>query len=66
MPFINLGPEFEKFGFRKIWTTGKDSKISEAYNYSDFMSNKYLGLDLEIVPLVLQILNCFMVVFVFS
>jgi len=66
MPFINLGTEFEKFGFRKIWSTGKDSKISEAYNYNDFMSNKYAGLELESIPLVLQILNVIMVIFVFS
>jgi hypothetical protein len=69
MPFIYLGPEFEKFGFRKIWNAGKqESKLSEAFNFDDFMDpkKKYVGLTLEVLPFTLQILNCFMIVFVFS
>jgi hypothetical protein len=46
MPFIYLGPEFEKFGFRKIWDAGDKANINEAFNTADFMDpkRKYQGL----------------------
>ena len=50
MPFIYLGPDFEKFGFRKIWSAGISLQDhTEAFNYDDFMNphKKYEGLHLK-------------------
>lgn len=65
MPFIQYGPSFHKFGFNKIWYKGKDE---EAFKYKDFMNpnGEYKGLSLLSEPLFLLILNCIMIVFVFS
>ena len=67
MPMISYGPSFSKFGFRKIWSTGS-ADSDEAYNVQDFMNvdADYKGLKIVDLPLLLQILNCIMIVFVFT
>lgn len=37
MPFVSYGPGFSKFGFRKIWYSGKGNS-DEAFNYADFVN----------------------------
>ena len=38
MPFINLGYEFSKFGFRKIWDSGEGIDLKEAFDFKAFIS----------------------------